>query len=489
MTDAHRRLAALATLDDIVATVAARNHRGVAMGVVASAVRARTGVDLGEWATRLAYPAWTDLVRALPCVRALVAHGADWHLLPAALQHLPGDEGRWNRPPASPEPPVVPTPVVVPAPVVVRTARQCHKAVADLRRFAFVSLVVDASPCHDLGMVYVGARESDGQRAACYAFDVHAAAPGTGWHDAAQIFGAGGLAWFLGDPAVPKAVCGVGPGHDSGAHTAAKDLARSVRTPVAGCNGGTATGLLVRGIVRVLPLDAARDSATADALHGLGGRAWAQAAAAPNGDRWHWLRRPLSPHVLANGAERAMALCVAYEAVQKAGTSNRPTRPSAAARPAPLVPVTDSLLCIAAAQTAACAAWPVSVVLGHDRRSNRDDNHPAVVAAFDGVRGRRAVDHAKKDCAVTHHGPKTEPIGVDDTDDDWDDLWRAVQQHMAVLATTDSYAAAATCTSPWHEQSCVQICGDQHPDDQHPDDVCGFHQALLPSSLWAYGAP
>nr|UMO78441.1 hypothetical protein [Pandoravirus belohorizontensis] len=478
MADAQRQLAALAALDEIVASVAARNHRGVAMGVVASAVRARTGVDLGEWAMRLAYPAWTDLVRALPCVHALVAHGDDWHLLPAALQHLPGDEGRWRRMPAPPE-------SAAPMPVVVRTARQCQKAVADLRRFAFVSLVVDASPCHDLGMVYVGARDNDSQRAVCYAFDVHATAPGTGWHEAAEIFAAGGLAWFLGDPAVPKAVCGVGPGHDSGAHTAAKDLARSVRTSVAGCNGGgTATGLLVRGIARVLPLEAARDAATGDSLHDISGHAWAQAAAAPNGDRWHWLRQPLSSHVLANGAERAIALCVAYEVVQKAGTSNRSTRPSAAVRPAPLMPITDSLLCIAAAQTAACAAWPVSVMLGHDRRPNRDNNQPAVVAAFDGVRGRRAVDHAKKDCAATHHGPKTEPIGVDDTDDDWDDLWRAVQQHMAVLATTDSYAAAATGASPWHEQSCAQT-----GNDQHADDVCGFHQALLPSSLWAYGAP
>ncbi|AGO83002.1 hypothetical protein pdul_cds_800 [Pandoravirus dulcis] len=487
MTDAQRRLAALATLDDIVATVAARNHRGVAMGVVASAVRARTGVDLGDWAMRLAYPAWTDLVRALPCVHALVAHGADWHLLPAALQHLPGDEGRWNRAPPSPEP-------VVPTPVVVRTARQCHKAVADLRRFAFVSLVVDASPCHDLGMVYVGARESGDQRAVCYAFDVHATAPGTGWHDAAQIFGTGGLAWFLGDPAVPKAVCGVGPGHDSGAHIAAKDLARSVRTPVAGCNGSTATGLLVRGIVRVLPLEATPGSAAADALHGLGGHAWAQAAAAPNGDRWHWLRRPLSSHVLANGAERAIALCAAYEAAQKAGASSRPTRPSATGRPAPLVPITDSLLCIAAAQTAACAAWPVSVGLGHDRRPNRDGSHLAVVAALDGARGRPAVGHDEKDRAVAHHALKAGPIDVDDADGDWDDLWRAVQQHMAVSAAADSYAAAATGAPPRYERPCAPIGDDQHTDDQHVDDqhadgVCGFHQALLPSPLWAYSAP
>lgn len=480
MADAQRRLAALAALDEIVAAVAARNHRGVAMGVVASAVRARTGVDLGEWAMRLAYPAWTDLVRALPCVRALVAHGADWHLLPAALQHLPGDEGQWNRAPASPEP-VVPTPHVV-----VRTARQCHKAVADLRRFAFVSLVVDASPCHDLGMVYVGAREGDGQRAVCYAFDVHATAPGTGWHGAAEIFDAGGLAWFLGDPAVPKAVCGVGPGHDSGAHIAAKDLARSVRAPVAGCNGGTAIGLLVRGIVRVLPLCTERVSATAD---GPGGRAWAQAAAAPNGDRWHWLRRPLSPHVLANGAERAMVLCAAYEAAQKARTSNRPMRPLATGRPAPLVPTTDSLLCIAAAQAAACAAWPVPVVLGHDHRPNRDGGHPDVVAAPNGVHGRRAVGREEKDRTVVHHGPKAGPIDVDDADGDWDDLWRAVQQHMAVSAAADSYAATATDTFPRHEQPCAQIHYDQHTDDQHTDDVCGFHQALLPSSLWAYGAP
>ncbi|QBZ81493.1 hypothetical protein pclt_cds_907 [Pandoravirus celtis] len=502
--DAQRRRAALAALDAVVGTVAARNHRGVAMGLVASAVRARTGLGLGEWAVRLAYPTWVDLVRALPCVRALVPRGADWDLLPATVLALPSHDAPWHRVP-SPPPKPNPKPII-PTPAVVRTARQCRKAVADLRRFPFVSLVVDASTCHDLGMIYLGARESDGRRAVCYAFDVHATAPATEWQGVAQIFGAGGLAWFLGDPAVPKAVCGGGPGHDSVAHAATRDLAQLARVPTA--DGATMTNLLVRSVVRALPpppaglapdsgngsTGAAQDAAIkALHAHGFDMALWAQAGAASNGYRWYWLRRPLSPHTLANGAERAMMLCVAYEAMQKASVINEPGPPSAAT---PITAVTDSLLCVAAAQTAACNKWPLPVApRGDNRQPNRDSDLP-LACPLDNLYGkvddRRIAVHAKQKpsslymakAVRTDAGARCDVDG----DSDWDDLWRAVQHYMAASAASDSYASAAADGCRQDIPQGAQR-GDQPRESSAVDGGCDFCPVLLPSPLWAYDGP
>ncbi|AGO85057.1 hypothetical protein psal_cds_927 [Pandoravirus salinus] len=486
--DAQRRLASLATLDNVVGAVATRNHRGVAMGVVASAVRARTGLGLDEWAARLAYPTWLDLVRALPCVRALVARGADWDVLPAALHHLPGGGAQWHRAPLTPlSKPAAPTPMVV------WTARKCRKAIADLRRFPYVSLVVDASAQHDLGMIYLGARDGDGQgaTAVCYAFDVHSVAPGAHWQGVAQIFGKGGLAWFLGDPAVPKVVCGAGPCHDAAAHAVTNSLARLACVPTA--DGAATTNLLVRGIVRALPLpsvDARNPQASSMAL-------WARAGAAPTGDRWYWLKRPVQPHVLAGGAERAMILCAAYEAMQKAGACRAAERSHAAAA------VTDSLLCVAAAQTAACAGYKAPTALGGVCRLDRDVSHP-VECAFDGSNrdgdsDARVTDHAKR---VHTHGDTgrhcpgvtcTDADGHRGADDggDWDDLWRTVQRYMAATsADGDSCASAAGAVD-----GCAQDArqderydSDRQHTDGMMDEICGSYCALMPSSLWAYGA-
>ncbi|AJF97163.1 hypothetical protein TW95_gp0429 [Pandoravirus inopinatum] len=179
-----------------------------------------------------------------------------------------------------------------------------------------------------------------------------------------------------------------------------------------------------------------------------------------------------------------MMLCVAYEAMQKASAIHEPGPPSATT---PVTAVTDSLLCVAAAQTAACNRWPLSVApRGDDRQPNRDSDI-TLACPLDDLYGkvddRRAAVHAKQKPIKTDADARCDVEG----DNDWDDLWRAVQHYMAVSATSDSYAAAAADDDRDRRQGVQQ--GDHWHRDVGEDDDRDFWPVLLPSPLWAYDEP
>jgi hypothetical protein len=434
------------TIEKIVAGMLAHNRRDLSVGALVNAVQLGTGVAIDQWALRLNYADGAALLRDMPSVEAIVCQKGAWQVLPALLPTL--SDSRWTL--ASSQRPCPPW--VVDATVVISNARQSREALADLCTRPFVSLVVDASPRHDLGLVYVAACDADGQRARCYAFDICATARSE-WSGGAHLFGAGHLGRFLSDPRVPKVVCGIGSMHDQVAHEASANLLRThdIHIPT---TVGAVHRPLVRGIVRALPLDAigvGEDSAlregvmTVFASRGISLGCWEAAGLAPSGDRWHWLRRPLRAHVLANGAERALSLCVAYHCM-------RSHEKDASLGGTPLGLTTtettsDSLLCVAAAQTLACAAWSVtdhSLIL--DDTIFRDPRHIDAADVTTTASAPRALD---RDNERVNGSPSTDrkryDAGTRSDDDDnnnksnvdeWDDLWRDIQRDMAAAASS-----------------------------------------------------
>lgn len=383
-----------AALAAAVQAMLARDRRHVRVRQVIAKLRRHGNHDAAAWAESLQGHDLNAVLDALWTVHAVIDDAASGEsmIVPATLGWPPGsqggeiDFGRWGPPPAS---------WVRRSRVLVHTAAQCRAAVADLRARPFVSVVIDASPQHDLGLVHVAALGDDRRPARCYTFDV-CATPMTEWNGGAHLFDSGGLAHFLGDPAVPKAVCGSGPAHDRVAHALARHLRRPSKAhPLAGAiqdrEGGR--NLLVRNTAQVLPVAGGDGDDGSDRVvdasmraHMLNTDAWRAAGAAPRGDRWYWIRRPLSSRALDNCAERAFALCVAYDALA--------TAPAAMGQPA-----TDSLLCIAAAQTAASTKWPDRV----QRHARREQDRGCGVVKSPGVLpmdGSRSPS-GTKDRAVT----------------------------------------------------------------------------------------
>ncbi|AVK76282.1 hypothetical protein pneo_cds_675 [Pandoravirus neocaledonia] len=369
-----------ATLAAAVQGVLARGRRHARVHQVLAKLRRRGDLDTAVWAESLQEHELHAVLSTLWIVHTVIDKGpvAEATIVPATLGWPPGSQGgeidarRWGPPSA---------PWVRRSRVLVHTATQCRDAVADLRTRLFVSVVIDASPEHDLGLVHVAALGDKHRPARCYTFDV-CATPMAEWNGGAHLFDSGGLARFLGDPAIPKAVCGLGPTHDRAAHVLARHLRRSFKprahaAAIQDRQGGH--NLLVRNTVRVLPvngddddnMDAARAVVAVRAslrAHMLDTDAWRAAGSAPRGDRWYWVRRPLSSRTLDNCAERAFTLCAAYDALA-----------SATSLVAMSVPVTDSLLCIAAAQTAASTNWPDGA---GPRERLHCDRRPAANAAL-----------------------------------------------------------------------------------------------------------
>ncbi|AVK77365.1 hypothetical protein pmac_cds_677 [Pandoravirus macleodensis] len=344
-----------------VQALLARNRRHATVRNVIAKLRQRGNVDAAVWAETLQRHELAAVINTLWDVHGVINSGtvAEPTIVPATLGWPPGshsgdvDARRWGRPAA---------PWVRRSRVLVHTAAQCRDAVADLHARPFVSVVVDASPQHDLGLVHIAALGDDSRPARCYTFDV-CATPRAEWTGAVHLFDSGRLARFLGDPAIPKAVCGSGPAHNGVAHALTRHLRRlpkpcALAVAVQDREGGR--GLLLRNTVQVLPAadgDVAHVIGASMRAHMLDVDAWRAAGAAPRGDRWYWLRRPLSPRALDNCAERAFALCVAYDALATAASAMRSTN-GAPHSITIAQPVTDSLLCIAAAQTAASGHWP-----------------------------------------------------------------------------------------------------------------------------------
>nr|UDO47323.1 hypothetical protein [Pandoravirus massiliensis] len=345
-----------------VQALLARNRRHATVRNVIAKLRQRGNLDAAVWAETLQKHELAAVINTLWDVHGVINNGAvdEPTIIPATLGWPPEcrsgdcDPRRWGRRAA---------PWVRRSRVLIHTAAQCRDAVTDLRARSFVSVVVDASPRHDLGLIHIAALADDHRPARCYTFDV-CATPRSEWSGGVHLFDSGRLARFLGDPMIPKAVCGSAPAHDSVAHAATRHLRRPSRPhtlsgAIRDREGGH--NLLLRNTIQVLPVcndnvDTHHVVSVSLKAHMLDVDAWHAAGAAPRGDRWYWLRRPLSARALDNCAERAFSLCVAYDALAAVSAVRGV---DGTARPLPMAqPVTDSLLCIAAAQTAAMARWP-----------------------------------------------------------------------------------------------------------------------------------
>lgn len=334
----------------VVANLIIRHRRQITGRVVIDQTRRRGHGDAAKWMRNLGDRQLADFLSRLSCAHhAIVADGhADDNvfIVPATMMRRPMSAKRARR-----EWGVSPR-WVARSWALVSTPQQCRHAVADLRQRAFVSVVVDASHRHDLGLVHIAALGDGNCAPRCYTFDT-CATPEMEWCGAGDLFDAGGLADLLGDARLPKAVCGFGCGHSRVAHRQSEALMRTpveiaTQTPVG------PTGVMVRGAVNVLPLTDGRVSgAVAIALRGrdLDINAWQRAGAAAANDKWQWQRRPLPVALCANAAQRAFTLCVVYEALCDIAGSIDPARALVARR------TSDGLLCFAAAQTLAQATW------------------------------------------------------------------------------------------------------------------------------------
>ncbi|WBR14810.1 hypothetical protein pkur_cds_636 [Pandoravirus kuranda] len=515
-----------ATLAAAVQGVLARGRRHARVHQVLAKLRRRGDLDTAVWAESLQEHELHAVLSTLWIVHTVIDKGpvAEATIVPATLGWPPGSQGgeidarRWGPPSA---------PWVRRSRVLVHTATQCRDAVADLRTRPFVSVVIDASPEHDLGLVHVAALGDKHRPARCYTFDV-CATPMAEWNGGAHLFDSGGLARFLGDPAIPKAVCGLGPTHDRAAHVLARRLRRSFKprayaAAIQDRQGGH--NLLVRNTVRVLPVngddddntDAARAVVAVRAslrAHMLDTDAWRAAGSAPRGDRWYWVRRPLSSRTLDNCAERAFTLCAAYDALA-----------SAASLVGMSVPVTDSLLCIAAAQTAASTNWPDGAQFCQHQQWGRrpapdhsvpasvpllpadaekpvatrcDDHHNDSVAVGGGVTWCTTAQGIDRKCMTAtiprvdedthalvgrHTKNDTDGTGKSDgtvaaaaTDDgdndtkDWEDICRAVDMY-----TSDHADLCETDNGSNHDERIAYPTGDRVKDD-----CCGADR-----SAWA----
>ncbi|AVK77363.1 hypothetical protein pmac_cds_675 [Pandoravirus macleodensis] len=333
-----------------VVDLIARHRRQVTGNAVIDQVRRQGHGDAAKWMRDLGDHQLAAFLSRLSCVhRAIVVEGHagdNVFIVPATLVRRPMSAKRarreWGQAPHW----------VARAWTLVSTPQQCRRAVADLRQRPFVSVVVDASHRHDLGLVHIAALGDDGCLPRCYTFDV-CATPEMEWCGAGDLFDAGDLADLLGDAQLPKAVCGFGCGHSRIAHLQSEAL---MRTPVeiATQTPTGFTGVMMRGVVNVLPLTDGRVSgAVAIALRGrdLDIDAWQRAGAAIVHDKLQWQRRPLPMALWADAAQRAFSLCVAYEALCDIAGSIDPARALVAQR------ASDGLLCFAAAQTLAQTTW------------------------------------------------------------------------------------------------------------------------------------
>nr|UDO47326.1 hypothetical protein [Pandoravirus massiliensis] len=328
----------------------ARHRRQVTGHAVIDQVRRQGHGDASKWLQSLGDHQLATFLSRLSCVhRALVVEGRagdNVFIVPATLVRRPMSAKRarreWGQAPHW----------VARAWTLVSSPEQCRRAVADLRQRPFISVVVDASQRHDLGLVHIAALGDGVHLPRCYTFDM-CVTPEMEWCGAGDLFGAGGLADLLGDARLPKAVCGFGCGHSRIAHRQSEAL---MRTPIeiATRPDAGSTGVMVRSAVNVLPLTDSRVSgAVGIALEGryLDLDSWQRAGAAIVNDKWQWQRRPLPVALWADAAQRAFSLCVAYEALCDIAGSIEPARDLVAQRSS------DGLLCFAAAQALAQATW------------------------------------------------------------------------------------------------------------------------------------
>lgn len=401
----------------------ARQRRQVTGRVVIDQVRRRGHGYAAKWMRNLGDRQLAAFLSRLSCVhQAVVADGhADDNvfIIPATLmrRHTSVKHARreWSVPPRW----------VARSWTLVSSPEHCRLAVADLRQRPFVSVVVDASHRHDLGLVHIAALGDGASMPRCYTFDM-CATPEMEWCGAGDLFDAGGLADLLGDAQLPKAVCGFGCGHSRVAHRQSEALMRTpveiaTQTPV-----GT-TGVMMRGAINVLPLTDSRVSgAVAIALRGrdLDICAWKRAGDATVSDKWQWQRRPLPIALCTNAAQRAFSLCVAYEALCDIAGSIEPARALVAQR------ASDGILCFAASQTLAQTTWKSAA-------SSRDD----------GVDDPRASESA----------------------DDWDELERA----MRLYADTQRLATAHSLETESHADG--RAFGEREPNDDSTNYGDGGH--------------
>ncbi|AVK76280.1 hypothetical protein pneo_cds_673 [Pandoravirus neocaledonia] len=426
-------------VDTVVADLIDRHRRQITGRLVVDQTRRQGHGDAAKWMRTLGDRQLAAFLSRLSCVyRALVVKGhADDNvfIVPATLTRRPMSAKRARR-----EWGTVPN-WVARSWTLVSTPQQCRRAVADLRQRPFVSVVVDASHRHDLGLVHIGALGDANCMPRCYTFDT-CATPEMEWCGAGDLFDAGGLADLLGDARLPKAVCGFGCGHSRIAHRQSEAL---MRTPaeIATQTPTGFTGVMVRGAVNVLPVSDDRVSgAVAIALRGrdLDVQSWQRAGAAMVSDKWQWQRRPLPAALCADAAQRAFTLCVAYEALCDIAGSIDPAHALVAQS------TSDGLLCFAAAQTLAQTTWK------------------SMVAACDGT----------ADGADTLDGA-----------DEWDELERAVRSY--VDAENGADAAAALSKAHAHTDGrdvdgsqstradCVIGCVDRASTDRVSRDDSGMY--------------
>lgn len=476
-----------------VQALLARNRRHATVRNVIAKLRQRGNLDAALWAEALQKHELAAVINTLWDVHGVIHGGSvgEPTIIPATLGWPPGSHGgdadtrRLGRPAA---------PWVRRSRVLVHTVAQCRDAVADLHTRPFVSVVVDASPQHDLGLIHIAALGDERRPARCYTFDV-CATPRAEWTGAAHLFDSGRLARFLGDPAIPKAVCGSAPAHDGFAHALTRNLRRSPKPCVLAAaiqdrEGGRA--LLLRNTIQVLPAadvddDSARVIDVSMRAHMLDVDAWRAAGAAPRGDRWYWIRRPLSPRTLDNCAERAFALCVAYDALATAAAT-RTTNGGVLCSTAIGQPVTDSLLCIAAAQTAASTHWP-----DHARCQShaRVQDHGCNV-------GTALDDSTAHDLCATAEGNKRGDIGKCQCTD----RGRRGTANTDVIAkdahfaqtTTGTRCATATDTTPGVNDGddgrggAIDGGGDDYDDESDWNDLCRAMDVYASASAECYAS-